>query len=135
MYLRDEHGPSRIFEREDRHGVARGTWIVSVGRVQEWRRVGVAVTAAVLATVASVLFECRSEHQLGGDAIAEGFAWLELESRRRTKERIRSWKWREVVCEEVAGEFTDGVQDVIYGCGRITTISTSSKRRRDIGKR
>ena len=120
VHLRDEHGPGGVFQTEDRHGIARGTWVVPVGRVQEWRRVGVPVTA----TVVSVLFERRSEQQLGGGAVAESFAWLELESRRRAEECGQGWKWREVVCKEVAGEFTDGVQDVIYGCGRTSTIST-----------
>jgi len=90
--------------------------------------VGAAVIAPVPASVASVLFECRCEQQLGGEALAEAFAWLELESRRRTEERGRGWKWREMVCEEVAREFTDGVQDVIYMCGCMSTISTRSKQ-------
>jgi hypothetical protein len=61
---------------------------------------------------------------------------LELESRRRTEERGRGWKWREMVCEEVARKFTDSVQDVIYVsvCGCISTISTRSERRRDVEK-
>ena len=80
--------------------------------------------AAVPAAVASILFECRGEQQLGASALAEGFAWLELESRRRTEERGQGWKWREMVCEEVVREFTDRVQDVIYMCGCMSTIST-----------
>jgi hypothetical protein len=34
VHLRDERGPGRVFEREDRHGITRGTWIVPVSRVK-----------------------------------------------------------------------------------------------------
>ena len=136
MHLRDERGAGRVFEREDRHGITRGTWIVPVGRVQQWRQVAATVTAVVAAAVTSVVFECRGEQQLGREAVAEGFAWLELESRRRTEDRGQGRKWREVVCEEVARKFTNSVQDVIYvcACGCISTISTRSERRRDVEK-
>ena len=96
------------------------------------------VTAVVAAAVASVLFGLRGEQQFGGEAVAEGFAWLEPESRRRTEERGRGWKWREVVREEVARKFTDSVQDVIYVCqcvgGCTATIRTRSEWRRDVEK-
>jgi len=71
--------------------------------------VGAAATAVIPTAVASVLFGCRGEQQLGGEAVAEGFTWSELESRRHTEEYGQGWEWREIVCEDVAREFTDSV--------------------------
>ena len=47
VHLCDERGTGRAFEQEDYHSVVQGTWIVPVGRTQEWRRVGAAITIAI----------------------------------------------------------------------------------------
>src|SRR5260221_13067490 len=118
MYLRDECRRGAIVKGEDCHGVALRARVVPVRCVQEWRPAGATVTIAA-AAVARVHCECGREQQFGGDAVAERFTWLELESRHRAEEFGRVWEWREMVREEVAREFADGVQDVI--CAYIHT--------------